>query len=173
MTAETMTQKTAVFSFGSLSAREEPRSYNVDEPTRKLPLIAGRFAGREWDEDELQREYEQKKQKPVHSRIWVVVISILALAAALLLIGSLMGRARLVVLNQQAVETTQEIGMLRQEQNELRLRSAQTSILRAGNGPVSAVPAGEDTAVVLSVRRGHELQHMWNSLVDMLGESFH
>lgn len=172
MTAETLNQKTAVFSFGSLSAREEPRSYDVDEPTRKLPLIAGRFAGREWDEEELKREYDQKKEKSSASRIWVIVISILALAAAMLLIGSLMGRARLVVMNQQAVEATQEIGMLRQEQNDLRVRSAGTSLLRAGAEPVSPAPVGEDTAVVLSVRRGHELQHIWNTLVDMLGESF-
>ena len=172
MTAETMNQKTAVFSFGSLSAREEPRSYDVDQPTRKLPLIAGRFAGREWNEDELRREYEQKKEKPAGSRIWVVVVSILALAAALLLIGSLMGRARMVEMNQQAVETTREIGTLRQEQTELRIRSAQTALLRSATEPAAPAPAAEDTAVVLSVRRGHELQHIWNSLVDMLGESF-
>ena len=78
MTAETLNQKTAVFSFGSLSAREEPRSYDVDEPTRKLPLIAGRFAGREWDEEELKREYDRKREKSSASRIWVIVISILA-----------------------------------------------------------------------------------------------
>ena len=61
MRPESMDQKTAVFTFGSLAA-EEPRSYDVDEPTKELPLIAGRFAGREWDAEELRREYDRKQE---------------------------------------------------------------------------------------------------------------
>ena len=45
MNADVIQEKTAVFSFGSLSRTEEPRLYDLDEPTRELPLIAGRFAG--------------------------------------------------------------------------------------------------------------------------------
>ena len=48
MTTDSMNGKTAVFSLGSITRQAEPRSYDMDEPTRELPLIAGRSAGREW-----------------------------------------------------------------------------------------------------------------------------
>ena len=178
MTAATMEQKTAVYSFGSLTIREEPRSFDVDEPTRKLPLIAGRFAGREWDEEELKREYRQKKDKkdrkdgdPAGSRLWTILLVLALTTAAVLLTMALLGRAGMTDKNREAAEITREIGTLSRENDDLRLGTARTALLRSD--AEETAPVQEDTAVVLSVRRGHELQHIWHSLVDMLGESFH
>ncbi len=181
MNAESMNQKTAVFSFGALEAQAEPRSYDMDEPTRELPLIAGRFAGREWDVEDLQREYTQKKARRVQSPRRGTAFVLGGLATACLLIGSLMGQAKLVDINQEAVAVTREISALRQEQNDLRVRTAASGLAYSvgedrremtGQLVFSVEPAGEDVATVLSVRRGHELQHFWNSFVDVLGESF-
>ena len=89
MRPELQDQKTAVFSFGSLAV-EEPRSYDMDEPTRQLPLIAGRFAGREWDVEELRREEDRKKEarKAPQNKRWFLP-AVGAAAAAVLLVGSL------------------------------------------------------------------------------------
>lgn len=177
MSARDMDQKTAVFTIGSLAA-DEPRSYDVDEPTRELPLIAGRFAGREWVVEDLQREYDLKKEaRGEKNRRWVTPV-LGAAAAVALLIGSLLGQAGLVDVNEEAAGLEQEITVLQQEQTALRVQYAQAGLaFRPGREDTSALLTRElsqsrDKATVLNVRRGHELQHLWNSVVDTLGESF-
>ena len=178
MSAQTMDQKTTVFTFGSLAA-EEPRSYDVDEPTRELPLIAGRFAGREWAVEDLQREYVQKKEARTAQKTkdWSVP-AVSAAAAAVLLIGALIGQSGLVKANEEAAAVEREIVVLRQEQNGLRMRYAQSGLaFRVDDTDPDTVLVNReiesrDKATVLNVRRGHELQHLWNSFIDTLGESF-
>ena len=189
MTADSMQEKTAVFTFGSLSGDREPRSYDLDEPTRELPLIAGRFAGREWAAEDLRRELASgsalsDKEK---RRRRALTLSLGALAAMLLLVMSLLGQARLVGLNERAAVQTETVAELRQEHSRLLAEYEQT---RAGRLSESA-PAGaaraemlraaqndlpetaaEDRITVLNVRRGRELKHLWNSIVDTLGVSF-
>jgi len=179
MNAQTMDQKTAVFCFGSLAA-EEPRSYDVDEPTRELPLIAGRFAGREWVVEDLQREYDLKKEARVErkSKSWFVPV-LSAAAAVMLLVGSLAGQAELVGINENAAGLEREVTVLRQEQSAMRVNYAQAGLAfrQDQSDPdtlwIREEPQRQDKATVLNVRRGHELQHIWNSVIDTLGESFH
>jgi hypothetical protein len=123
-----MEEKTAVFSFGSLACEPEPRSYDVDEPTRELPLISGRFAGREWVAEDLRREYEQKKtaQRTRPARRNAVLAAAGCFAAAALLVGALMGQTRLTAMNDEAVAVSEEITVLQREQNALRIRYEQT-----------------------------------------------
>ena len=71
MIADVIQEKTAVFSFGSLSRTEEPRLYDLDEPTRELPLIAGRFAGREWTAEELRRSAQSMTAECTRSALFV------------------------------------------------------------------------------------------------------
>ena len=121
MTADSMQEKTAVFTFGSLSAPEEQRSYDMDEPTRELPLIAGRFAGREWAAEDLRREFSENGGLTGRQlrRRRAVTLSVGALAAMLLLVMSLLGQARLVDLNEQTVAAAETVTALRREQSEL------------------------------------------------------
>ena len=178
MNAQTMDQKTAVFCFGSLAA--EPRSYDVDEPTRELPLIAGRFAGREWVVEDLRREYDLKKEARVErkSKSWFVPV-LSAAAAVMLLVGSLAGQAELVGINENAAGLEREVTVLRQEQSAMRVNYAQARLAfrQDQRDPdtlwIREEPQRQDKATVLNVRRGHELQHIWNSVIDTLGESFH
>ena len=174
MRPEVLEQKTAVFSFGSLAA-EEPRSYDVDEPTRELPLIAGRFAGREWDVEELRQEEERKveERRSRRSRPWLAP-AVSAAAALVLLVGSLTGQAALLDVNEKTASAEKEIAVIRWEQDALRLEYARSGLALEVDG-TRAEPVGtrEDKATVLGVRRGHELQHFWNRVVDALGESFH
>ena len=95
MNADVIQEKTAVFSFGSLSRTEEPRLYDLDEPTRELPLIAGRFAGREWSAEELRRELREKDapQGREMRRRRAVTLLTGALCAMLLLVVSMLGQA--------------------------------------------------------------------------------
>lgn len=180
-----MQEKTAVFSFGSLSGAEEPRSYDIDEPTRELPLIAGRFAGREWVPGEMLRERPEKTSLngAAMRRRNAFALSVGALAAMLLLVISLLGQARLVDMNEEANALSARADALRQEQNVLvvqyELSRAESFYTAAGYEQTPAVvtfseePLGEGRATVLSVRRGREIHHFWRSLVDRLGVSFH
>ena len=174
MRPELQDQKTAVFSFGSLAV-EEPRSYDMDEPTRQLPLIAGRFAGREWDVEELQREEDRKKEarKERQNRRWFVPV-LSAAAAVAMLVGSLTGQAALLDVSENAAASRREIVSLSAERDALRLEYARSGLaLDRSAQTFEPVQGREDKATVLSVRRGHELDHFWDSVVDVLGESFH
>ena len=177
MRPESMDQKTAVFTFASLAA-EEPRSYDVDEPTRELPLIAGRFAGREWDVEELRRDYDRKQEarEARQKKKWFVP-AVGAAAAVMLLIGALTGQAALVDVNEKLASAEREVSALHREQDALRLEYARSGLaLETGQTETWALPqtaARQDKATVLNVRRGHELQYFWDSVVDVLGESLH
>ena len=187
MTRELTNEKTAVFAFGDLDIAEEPRSYDLDEPTRELPLIAGRFAGREWTAEKLQSApavpKTERGDKAFHRTVGLAAA---AMAAVALMVGSLMGQAKLVDLNEQAVTASTEIAALRTEQNNLLLRLEESNpaadlnsipeslesrvldeMLTAGVGNT-----GEDKATVLNIRHGRELGYLWESFVDRLGESF-
>ena len=187
MTRELTYEKTAVFSFGSLDIAEEPRSYDLDEPTRELPLIAGRFAGREWTAESVQPAPVVKKTEG-DNRAFRRTVGLVAaaMAAVALMVGSLMGQAKLVDLNEQAVTASTEIAALRTEQNTLLLHLEESNpaaelnsipetfetrlfdeILTAG-----VENTGEDKATVLNIRHGRELGYLWESFVDTLGESF-
>jgi len=181
MTTDSMNGKTAVFTLGSLTRQAEPRSYDVDEPTRELPLIAGRFAGREWVVEDLQREYSRKKaRKEMGSRsragLAMAVCAVLALA---LLIGSLLGQAKLVDMNEEAVQVSRQISVLEEEQRSLRVQyeemrrapgaeSLSAEVLLSSSAPAQ----GQDKATVLNVRRGNEMPQLWRAFIDKLGESF-
>ncbi len=185
MSADTMLEKTAVFSFGDLPGAEEPRLYDIDEPTRELPLIAGRFAGREWDPEELRRDFaEENRRDPAVRRRRIRTLSLGALAAMLLLVASLLGQARLVDCNEQTVAAAETAAELREEQNLLLAELQQTRVYEANasfetaalrRGAQTVRPDGnaEDVATVLSVRRGREMRHYWLSFIDGLGVSFH
>ena len=174
MRPEVLEQKTAVFTFGSLAV-EEPRSYDIDEPTRELPLIAGRFAGREWGGEELRQEQERKFEgrKSCGNSRWLAPV-IGAATAVLLLVGSLSGQAALLDVSESAAVEQQEIAQLRRERDALRLEYAQSGLaLKAGEAETGTVRVREDKATVLGTRRGHEFDRFWESVVDVLGESFH
>ncbi len=174
MRPEVLEQKTAVFSFGSLAV-EEPRSYDVDEPTRELPLIAGRFAGREWDVEALRQEEDRKKEarRTRQNRAWFVP-ALSAAAAVVLLVGSLTGQAALLDVSEKAAASRSEIASLSLERDTLRLEYARSALTQDRSAPaLESVRTREDKATVLSVRRGHELDRFWDSVVDVLGESFH
>jgi len=180
-----MEEKTAVFSFGSLACEPEPRSYDVDEPTRELPLISGRFAGREWVAEDLRREYEQKKtaQRTRPARRNAVLAAAGCFAAAALLVGALMGQTRLTAMNDEAVAVSEEITVLQREQNALRIRYEQTlsssraerdaaQVFLLQSAAENASDDAEETATVLHIRRGRQMHHYWQSFVDTLGASF-
>ena len=178
MTRELDLKKTAVFSFDRLTAREEPRSYDVDEPTRELPLIAGRFAGREWIAEELRSEPIVKfTSKPNSAFRRAAALALGGVTAAALLVGALMGQAELIDMNEEAVVVSAEISALREEQNTLLLRYAELSPAHVGEdapaaSEVGTSSVGQDKATVLNIRHGRELGHMWESFVDTLGASF-
>lgn len=175
MTREFDISHTAVFHIGSLAA-EEPRSYDVDEPTRELPLIAGRFAGREWTVEAASAPAEKKpgKGRSLGGPLAAALATALAVA---LLIGSLLDQTEIVELNEDAVALSGEIADLREEQEELllrreELRPAMDLEQLAGEMIPEGETAGEDRATVLNIRHGRELGHLWESLVDTLGASF-
>ena len=182
MSAGHLNEKTAVFTPGSLTRAFEPRSYDMDEPTRELPLIAGRFAGREWTVEDMEREQtrrlELKKQSGLHPRA-ITAMALCAVLALVLLVGSLFGRSRLVAMNEEAVHVTAQITVLEDEQRNLRVQYAQlrqfpaaqrTAALAVTSGlPLSQ---GEDKATVLNLRHSNEMPQLWRSFIDKLGESF-
>ena len=183
MTRELDLEKTAVFTIGSIAAQEEPRSYDVDEPTRELPLIAGRFAGREWTAENLRTEPVVKNTDGTAApRRWAAALILSGVTAAALLVGALMGQAELVNMNEEAGVVSAEIAALREEQNALLLRYEEIgpSAVWEDVGPAApgtpaeagALTAGQDRATVLKIRHGHELGRLWESFVDTLGASF-
>ena len=184
MDPRSLDQKTAVFSFGDLTPECGVRGHEMDESTRELPLIAGRFAGRQWIVEDLQREAEAKPRQTGRPRRRAAALVVCAAMAVLLLVGALMAQARLTALNDQAVAVSGEIRDLRQERNVLMAEYALSEDLAAADryatvelgmqqprsDQLIAPGAGAaDKATVLGVRRGQGLSYLWNSFIDDLG----
>lgn len=180
-------ERTAVFHPGSLTAKE-PRSYDMDEPTRQLPLISGRFAGREWIVEDLEREYTEKKaakaeKKPGRFRTAAAVLT--GLAAVIVLVLALLGQAKLVALNEESAALEREIAVLREEEDRALAVTDRIVLSAEDEGP-AALGAwqsgelsgnrpetdGQDVATVLNIRRGQRMNHLWRTFVDGLGASF-
>ena len=97
-----------------------------------------------------------------------------AAAAVVLLVGSLTGQAALLDVSEKAAASRSEIASLSLERDTLRLEYARSALTQDRSAPaLESVRTREDKATVLSVRRGHELDRFWDSVVDVLGESFH
>ncbi len=176
-----MEQKTAVFNLGDLSREQASAGRQMDDETRELPLIAGRFAGRQWIAEDLRREQEQRpsrRERPHFRRRRADALVLCGILAFLMLAGSLLVRSRLTAMNDEAVALSAEIQTLREERDSLRMESAGTVELsyaapglRTVQAAYVAAPAA-DKATVLGVRRGHGAAWAWNSLIDTLGECF-
>ena len=185
-----MEQKTAVFHPGDLSAEQASAGRQMDDETRELPLIAGRFAGRQWIAEDLRREEETRparKERPRLRRRRIAALTLCGVLALLVLAGALMVRSRLTAMNDEAVALNAEILALREERDSLRMEYAESADLsfttrngavtlgmelRGGQAAYVAAPAA-DKATVLGVRRGHGAAYVWNSVLDTLGERFH
>ena len=185
MAAGYLNEKTVVFAPRSLTRLAEPRSYNVDEPTRELPLIAGRFAGREWAVEDLQREetrrLELKKTAPrsAFRPRMAAAMALCVILALTLLVGSLLGRSRMVELNEEAVRVTAEISALEEEQRVLRVQYEELrrypAAERLSAERITAALSdsrGQDKATVLHLRHDNEMPQLWRAFIDKLGESF-
>ena len=111
-----------------------------------------------------------------------------AALGVILLITALLGQSRLNVINDEANALQSEIGALREEQTDLRIRyetaldldyteqyAADTlGMLRPGAEQIVYSEASlPDRATVLHIRRGHALRHIWESIIDTVGECFH
>ena len=181
-----MEQRTAVFSLGDLKPENSAAGRQMDDSTRELPLIAGRFAGRQWTPEELRREAGEKPKQPRRTRRAVRLI-LGGMAAMALLIGSLMGEARLTALNDQTVTVTAELRQLRREQDTIRAEAAELDLSAAdlyatqtlgmqaprGDQFLTVESAAQDKATVLGVRRGRGFTYLWNSFLDDLGAYLH
>jgi len=184
-----MEQKTAVFSPGDLSREQVSAGHQMDDATRELPLIAGRFAGRQWVAEDLRREEKERPsraERPRLRRRSIAALSLCGVLVFLLLAGALMVRSRLTAMNDEAVALTAEIHALREERDSLRMEYAETAYPSSssrnaavalgmgssdGQAAYVAAPAA-DKATVLGVRRGQGATYFWNSIVDTLGECF-
>ena len=188
MIENAMEQKTAVFSLGDLSRENPGAGRHMDDSTRELPLIAGRFAGRQWIVEDLKREEEEKPPRSERTRSRKLLLAACAAAAMLLLVFSLMGQARLAALNDKAVALSAEVRDLRQEQTVLRVEAAVGRDLTAADRYAAEtlgmqMPRGDqlltmetqarDKATVLGVRRGHGISYLWNLFIDELGAYLH
>ncbi len=182
MTTNAMEQMTAVFAIGDLSRESVAAGHQMDDTTRELPLIAGRFAGRQWIAEDLRREAEEKPERQEKSRGRIVKLSLCTAAAVMLLVGSLFGQARLTQLNDSAVAVQSQIHELRREQDALRLEYAEAEFpaaeqyavtlgMRAPRPDQLEIVSAEnaDKATVLGIRKGHGLSFLWHSLLDELG----
>ena len=115
---------------------------------------------------------------------WVIA---LAVAAMLLLVGSLIGQAKLTAMNDELVAVSAQIAELRSEERTLRVQTEESESLAAveryavdtlgmhaprldQRNAGTAEPA--DRATVLNVRRGEGLRHIWESFLDTLVECF-
>ena len=98
MATRQMTEKTVVFNFGDLSADQGNAGLLMDDETRELPLISGRFVGRFWDAEELLREEERKaseRKRASARRRWFAPAALAGAALSFaLLTGSLLGQAQ-------------------------------------------------------------------------------
>ena len=185
MKANINEDKTAVFT-PCAESTEATRAFPVsDEDTRELPLIAERFAGRYWDghiEDELE-------EKPVRKRSFrsTLAFGAAAVAAMLLLVGSLTGQAELTAMNDELVAVSARISELKAEERTLLVETERAESLSAvesyavetlGMQPPRldqrSTGASElsDRATVLHERRGQGLRHFWEKLLDTVVACF-
>lgn len=185
MKAKITEEKTAVFTPCAESA-EATRAFPVsDEDTKELPLIAERFAGRYWDghiEDEPAEKPARKK-----SFRSALVFGTAAVAAMLLLVGSLTGQAKLTAMNDELVAVSERISELKAEERTLLVETERAESLSAvesyavetlgmqpprldqrNNGTAEL----SDRATVLHERRGQGLRLFWENLLDTVVACF-
>ena len=132
MNAKTTEQKTAVFTPCAESA-EATRAFPVlDEDTRELPLIADRFAGRYWD-GRMEKETDETGEKPARKKTWrsALAFGAAAVAAMLLLVGSLTGQAELTAMNDELVSVSARISELKAEERTLLVETEKAESLAA------------------------------------------
>ena len=185
MKAKITEEKTAVFTPCAESA-EATRAFPVsDEDTKELPLIAERFAGRYWDghiEDEPEAKPARKK-----SFRSALAFGAAAVAAMLLLVGSLTGQAELTAMNDELVAVSERISELKAEERTLLVETERAESLSAvesyavgtlGMQPPrldqhnSSTAELSDRATVLHERRGQSLRHFWEKLLDTVVACF-
>lgn len=180
---------TAVYHFGDLHRENPSAGLQMDDDTKELPLISGRFAGREWKVEELRREEQERARRrvPLLQRPWLRFGATALAGAALsfaLLTASLTGQAELTGLNDQAVAAAAEIQTLREENDRLRTQHAQLydmsaaeeyavetlGMQRARQEQVTYLSErSQDRATVLGVRRGQGFNYFCHQVIDTLG----
>ena len=172
MKAKITEEKTAVFTPCAESA-EATRAFPVsDEDTKELPLIAERFAGRYWD-GHIEDKPEEKPARKKSFRS-TAAFGAAAVAAMLLLVGSLTGQAELTAMNDELVAVSERISELKAEERTLLVETERAESLSAvesyavetlGMQPPRldqrSTGASElsDRATVLHERRGQGLRH--------------
>lgn len=185
MKAKITEEKTAVFTPCAESA-EATRAFAVsDEDTKELPLIAERFAGRYWD-GHIEDKPEEKPARKKSFRS-TAAFGAAAVAAMLLLVGSLTGQAELTAMNDELVAVSARISELKAEERTLLVETERAESLSAvesyavetlGMQPPRldqrSTGASElsDRATVLHERRGQGLRHFWEKLLDTVVACF-
>ena len=185
MKAKITEEKTAVFTPCAESA-EATRAFPVsDEDTKELPLIAERFAGRYWD-GHIEDKPEEKPARKKSFRS-TAAFGAAAVAAMLLLVGSLTGQAELTAMNDELVAVSERISELKAEERTLLVETERAESLSAvesyavetlGMQPPRldqrSTGASElsDRATVLHERRGQGLRHFWEKLLDTVVACF-
>lgn len=185
MKAKITEEKTAVFTPCAESA-EATRAFAVsDEDTKELPLIAERFAGRYWD-GHIEDKPEEKPARKKSFRS-TAAFGAAAVAAMLLLVGSLTGQAGLTAMNDELVAVSARISELKAEERTLLVETERAESLSAvesyavetlGMQPPRldqrSIGASElsDRATVLHERRGQGLRHFWEKLLDTVVACF-
>lgn len=188
MNAKTTEQKTAVFTPCAESA-EATRAFPVlDEDTRELPLIADRFAGRYWD-GRMEKETNEPGGKPARKKTWrsALAFGAAAVAAMLLLVGSLTGQAELTAMNDELVSVSARISELKAEERTLLVETEKAESLAAVESYAVGTLGMElprldqrntgaselsDRATVLHARRGQGLRYFWENLLDTVMACF-
>ena len=188
MNAKTTEQKTAVFTPCAESA-EATRAFPVlDEDTRELPLIADRFAGRYWD-GRMEKETDETGEKPARKKTGrsALAFAAAAVAAMLLLVGSLTGQAELTAMNDELVAVSARISELKAEERTLLVETEKAESLAAVESYAVGTLGMElprldqrntgaselsDRATVLHARRGQGLRYFWENLLDKLMACF-
>jgi len=186
--AKTTEQKTAVFTPCAESA-EATRTFPVlDEDTRELPLIADRFAGRYWD-GRMEKETDETGEKPARKKTWrsALAFGAAAVAAMLLLVGSLTGQAELTAMNDELVSVSARISELKAEERTLLVETEKAESLAAVESYAVGTLGMElprldqrntgaselsDRATVLHARRGQGLRYFWENLLDTVMACF-
>ena len=188
MTAQPTEQKTAVFT-PCTDGAEATRAFPIlDEDTKELPLIAERFAGRYWD-GRIKEEPKEPEAKPARKKSFrsALAFGAAAVAAMLLLVGSLTGQAELTAMNDELVAVSERISELKAEERTLLVETERAESLSAvesyavetlGMQPPRldqrSTGASElsDRATVLHERRGQGLRHFWEKLLDTVVACF-
>ena len=185
MKAKITEEKTAVFTPCAESA-EATRAFAVsDEDTKELPLIAERFAGRYWD-GHIEDKAEEKPARKKSFRS-TAAFGAAAVAAMLLLVGSLTGQAELTAMNDELVAVSERISELKAEERTLLVETERAESLTAVESYAvgtlgmqsprldqRSTGASElsDRATVLHERRGQGLRHFWEKLLDTVVACF-